>query len=42
MNLFNDINLGNSVLEINTITAVIIYGLLATLGARLVEIVSGR
>ncbi len=40
-NLFNDINLGNSVLEINTITAMIIYALLATLGARLVEIVSG-
>ncbi|MDJ0846233.1 YggT family protein [Crocosphaera sp.] len=42
MNLFNDINLGNSVLEINTITAMIIYALLATLGARLVEIVAGR
>ncbi|MGB5594453.1 MAG: YggT family protein [Crocosphaera sp.] len=42
MNLFSDINLGNSVLEINTITAMIIYGLLATLGTRLVEIISGK
>ncbi|MDJ0658620.1 MAG: YggT family protein [Crocosphaera sp.] len=42
MNLFNDINLGGSVLEINTITAMIIYALLATLAARLVEIVAGR
>lgn len=42
INLFNDINLGNSVLEINTITAMIIYALLGTLGTRLVEIVAGR
>ncbi|WP_107667050.1 YggT family protein [Cyanothece sp. BG0011] len=42
MNLFNDINLGNSIIEINTITAMIIYGLLATLAARLVEVVAGR
>ncbi|ACB52812.1 hypothetical protein cce_3464 [Crocosphaera subtropica ATCC 51142] len=42
MNLFNDINLGNSVIEINTITAMIIYALLGTLAARLVEIVVGR
>ncbi|MDJ0509237.1 MAG: YggT family protein [Crocosphaera sp.] len=41
-NLFTDIYLGGSVLEINTITAMIIYGLLATLGTRLVEIISGR
>lgn len=41
-NLFADVNLGGSVLEINTITAMIIYALLATLGTRLVEIVSGR
>ncbi len=42
MNLFSDINLGNSVLEINTITDMIIYGNLATLGTRLVEIISGK
>ncbi|MEL4898492.1 YggT family protein [Crocosphaera sp. Alani8] len=42
VNLFNDINLGNGVVEITTITAMIIYGLLASLGGRLVELVSGR
>lgn len=41
MNLFNDVNLGNSVIEINTITAMIIYGLLATLTTRLIEIITG-
>ena len=41
MNLFNDINLGNNVIEINTITAMIIYGLLATLVTRLIEIITG-
>ncbi len=41
-NLFTNIDFGGSVLEINTITAMIIYGLLATLGTRLVEIISGR
>lgn len=40
-NLFSDINLGGSVMEINTITAMIIYALLSKLGTRLVEIISG-
>lgn len=42
MNLFGDINLGNSVIEINTITAMIIYSLLATLATRLIEIILGK
>ncbi len=41
INLFNDINLANGIIEINTITAMIIYGLLATLARRLVEIIVG-
>ncbi len=41
-NLFSDLNLGNTVIEINTITAMIIYSLLATLATRLVEIILGK
>ncbi|MGK7880931.1 MAG: YggT family protein [Crocosphaera sp.] len=41
INLFNDINFGNNIIEVNTITAIIIYGLLGILATRLVEIIVG-